>query len=128
MIIMSPDAIKDLVERIRNWEVDAGESFTDYFLDRYSYDDAWLAFLVDKGYEGLVQEILSDVYVCKDGTVLTCTDQELKFEPHNSAWEASGNDWSEDEYRKDVALWAEFILADEKLFEECNAFLNGDDE
>ncbi|QHZ59961.1 hypothetical protein PJKIFABJ_00006 [Pseudomonas phage PE09] len=128
MIIMAPDAIKNLVERIREWEMDAGESFTDYFFDRYSYGTEWNDFLDSKGFHAIVEEIKADRYVLSSGHVLTCTDQQLKFEPYNSAWEACGNDWSEDEYRKDVALWAEFILADEELLEECNAFLNGEDE
>lgn len=120
--------IEQLVEAIRDWECDAGESFTDYFLDSYSYDDAWLEFLESKGFHALVQEIKDDTFILHTGKVLGCCDQQLKFEPYNSAWEACGNQWSEDEYRRDVALWAEFILADERILAACTAHLNGEDE
>lgn len=127
-IIIAQEAIDNLVERIREWEMDAGESFTDYFFDRYSYDGAWLDYLDNKGFYELVQEIKQDRYTLTTGHVLLCTDQQLKFEPYNSNWEAANGSWSEEEYRKDVALWAEFILADAEIYEECDQFLNGEDE
>lgn len=128
MILIAQEAVDKLVNQIRDWEMDAGESFTDYFFDRYSYGHEWNDFLDSKGFSHIVEEIKADRYVLPSGHVLSCTDQQLKFEPYNSAWEACGNGWSEDEYRRDVALWAEFILMDEELLEECEAFLNGEDE
>jgi hypothetical protein len=125
---MSTQLIEQTVEQIRDWELNAGESFTDYFLDSYSYDDAWLVFLESKGYHDLVQEIKEDVYTMRDGTVLGCTDQQLKFEPYSTAQENDGGPWDEDIYRKDVALWAEFILADVRILNDYRVFLKGDDE
>lgn len=127
-IIISPEAIEATVDQIRDWELDNGEGFTDYFLDRYSYGDAWLEFLEGKGFTELVKEIKEDVYVCQDGTVLGCTDQGLKFEPHISAHGVEGGDWDEDIYRKDVALWAEFILTHEDIYTDYVKFLEGDDD
>lgn len=116
--------IIEMVEQIRDWELDAGESFTDYFLDKRRYEAAWLEFLESKGYHELVQEIKEDVYVCRDGTVLGCTDQQLMYEPYSFAQENDGGPWDEDIYRKDVALWAEFILMHEDIHQEYVAFLH----
>lgn len=117
-----------LVDQIREWELDAGEGFTDYFLDKHSYNGEWLTFLESKGFHVLVQEIKEDVYVCRDGTVLTCTDQNLKFEPYSFAQENDGGPWDEDIYRKDVALWAEFILTHEDVYKDYAEFIEGDDD
>lgn len=113
--------IEQLVERIRNWEMDAGESFTDYFLDMYSYSELWLEFLGRKGFTDVVAEIRADVITLSDGVVLSCTDQQLKFEPHSSA---AHDGWDEAVYLKDVALWAEFILEHEDITRECEDFLS----
>lgn len=58
-----------------------------------------------------------------DGTILPCTDQQLKFEPHTSARYDQGLDWEEDVYRKDVALWAEYILANADILQEFEEWL-----
>jgi hypothetical protein len=127
-IIMSPEAIEATVDQIRDWELDNGEGFTDYFLDRYSYCGRWLEFLEGKGFTELVEEIKADVYVLKDGTVLGCCNQDLKFEPHISAVYDAHLPWTEEEYRKDVALWAEFILTHEDIYTDYVKFLEGDDD
>lgn len=114
--------IEQLAHRIREWEMDAGESFTDYFLDSYSYTrtgGGWISFLLEKGYSDLVEEIEADVYVMQDGTVLGCTDQQLKFEPNTSLMEQ----WDEDLYFKDVLLWAEFMLENEDIMKDFQDFL-----
>ena len=118
--------VEQLVEQIREWELDAGEGFCDYFFDAYSYDGKWLAFLEEKGFHDVAQAVRGDVYICQDGTVLGCTDQELKFEPHTSRLWDLGESWSEEVYRQDVALWAEYILRDEKLLLEFREFLRGE--
>lgn len=111
---------EELVDLIRKWEMDAGESFTDYFLDMYSYhdDDGWLLFLKEKGFTSLLAEIKDSCYTFKDGSVSLCTDQQLKFEPFSSAQE----EWDEDVYRKDVALWAEFIRSSARVRGELETF------
>lgn len=119
--------VQTLVEQIRDWELDAGEGFCDYFFDAYSYDGKWLAFLEEKGFPEVAQAVREDVYVCRDGTVLGCTDQELKFEPYTAALYEAELPWNEEVYRQDVVLWAEYILRDEKLLAEFHAFLKGED-
>lgn len=115
--------IEQVVDQIRAWEMFAGESFCDYFLDAYSYHDEWIIFLKGKGFHEVVQKIEADVYILGDGTILPCTDQQLKFEPHTSARYDQGLDWEEDVYRKDVALWAEYILADADILQEFEEWL-----
>lgn len=120
---ISITAIDNVVNQIRDWELDAGEGFCDYFLDSYSYSGRWEEFLLNKGYDDLVKEIEEDCFVLRDGTKLGCTDQQLKFEPHSRAHENEGGDWDEDIYRKDVALWAEFILTYGNILEEYLEFM-----
>lgn len=113
--------IETLAHRIREWEYDAGESFTDYFLDAYSYhqDRGWLLFLKNKGFDELLAEIENSRYRLKDGTLLSCTDQQLKFEPNASLMEK----WDDDLYFKDVLLWAEFMLQNDSVMQEFQDFL-----
>lgn len=110
--------IEILAHKIRFWEYQAGESFTDYFLDRVSYDGVWLAFLSEKGYHALVDEINGERYA----------DQQLKFEIHNKIWEDADptRGWSETEYFKDVLLWAEFILNNESVLKDLEEFFHED--
>lgn len=105
------------VDAIRNWELAAGESFTDYFLDDYSYDGRWVEFLKSVGMKGVIAMIE------EDGGQYGCTDQQLKFEPFTSAHENIYGEWEEEPYRKDVALWVEFINAHEDILKECEEFL-----
>lgn len=115
--------IQTLVDKIRDWEMEAGEGFCDYFLDRYTYGNHWYDFLKLKGFDWVVQECEDSRYQYSDGTFSTCIDQRLKFETFSRTWEDAGGDWSEEEYRKDVTMWAEFILNNEHIKEECEKFL-----
>lgn len=114
------NVIETLAHKIRFWEYQAGESFTDYFLDRCRYDDAWMGFLERKGYYALIEEIKSERY----------PDQQLRFEIHNKAWEDAeeSHGWSEEEYFKDACLWAEFILSNTMILEELEDFFSEDYE
>lgn len=130
------EAIDKLVDEIRGWELEAGESYTDYFFDRYSYDGKWLEFLELNGFAATAQEVREDVYVYSDGTKSKCTDQQLKFEPFSEALAQANNYegqyWNEDTYRLDVALWAEYILLNERILVAHKEFLaeyfEGDDD
>lgn len=119
--------VQTLVERIRDWELAAGEGFCDYFFDAYSYDGEWLKFLEEKGFDHVAQAVREDVYVCRDGHVLECTDQELKFEPHTAALYELGEAWDEETYRKDVALWAEYLIRNPKILAEFEVFVSGEE-
>lgn len=120
---MNKSTVEQLVEEIRDWECEAGEGYCDYFFDNYSYDGRWLNFLTEKGFEATVAEIVEDVYICADGTVLGCTDQQLKFEPYTTWHEQKGEKWNEEVYRKDVALWAEFLLKHDDIYTKHKRFV-----
>lgn len=120
------EAVNKLVDEIRKWELSAGESYTDYFFDMYSYDGKWLTYLESKGFKEVSDEVRSDTYQIGDRLMLS-TDQQLKFEPHSSALAEANNYegqyWNEETYRLDVALWAEYILANEDILKEHNRFV-----
>lgn len=126
--------MKASVNAIRNWEMHAGESFTDYFLDQYSYTkngvNRWVNFLIGKGLNHIAWDIQEDTFTLRNGDVLECTDQQLKFEPHNTAeGQAEGcGGWDEDEYLKDVALWAEFINEHSDILAAYECFMDEDDD
>jgi hypothetical protein len=121
------------IDAIRKWELNAGESFTDYFLDQYSYirnngENRWIDFLVSKGYKELAFEIEEDSYMLNNGKILECSDQELKFEPYTQKAYDDGIGWNEETYRKDVALWAEFINEHSDILAAYECFIGEDDE
>lgn len=117
--------IELLAHKIRFWEYEAGESFTDYFLDRTAFNNRWLIFLRIKGFAQHLSYIEAEDY----------PDQELTFEPHN--WSHQYLDledddyprgWDNNTYFKDVLLWAEFILSDTMILEELEDFFSEDYE
>lgn len=116
---MNKSTVQELVEEIRDWEMEAGEGYCDYFFDQYSYDGRWIAFLESKNFYAVVDDIKASRYQLSDGTFLSCTDQQLKFEPYSSA----EDEWTEEVYRKDVALWAEFLLLHDDIYQDHKGFL-----
>ena len=120
---MNKSTVEQLVEEIRDWEMEAGEGYCDYFFDAYSYDGRWMAFLESKHFYAVVDQIKEDRYQLSDGTFLSCTDQQLKFEPYSTQHENQGGQWDEDVYQKDVALWAEFLLKHDDIYNDHKGFL-----
>lgn len=122
------EAVQKMVDEIRGWELEAGESYTDYFFDRFSYDGKWLTYLESKGFKGVADEVRADTWQIGDRVMLS-TDQQLKFEPHSSALaEANnyeGHYWNEETYCLDVALWAEYILTNEDILKDHKEFMTG---
>lgn len=92
---------KQLAEKIRNWEVEAGESFTDYFMHDNVKDQSWAYFLLGKGHVERAVEIVDEIH---NGN--KCIDQELLYEIYSNDGE-----WSEEQYNKNVILWAEFLIS-----------------
>lgn len=99
------DAIQGLAQKIRDWEMDAGESFTDYFMEGRVNESNWAFWLLGKGFtqkaNWLINEIAKKSYI----------DQVEKFHIHYSD-EISWSDWDSADaiYFKDFLLWAEFFL------------------
>lgn len=121
------EAVNKLVEEIRGWELGVGESYTDYFFDKFSYDGEWLKYLELKGFKEVADEVRADAWEARSGELFLSTDQQLKFEPHSNALAVEknyeGDYWNEETYRLDVALWAEYILGREEILAEHKAYM-----
>lgn len=113
-------------ERIRDWELEAGESFNDYFMHDYTDYENWGHFLID---HGLVQrgELILKWYI-KDE--INKQDQNTLFNMYSGTLKYSAEydtfyfdddefegDW-EELYHKDMLLFAEYILSDEDRKED----------
>lgn len=109
-----------MVEAIRNFEVEAGEGFTDYFLDNYPLG-SWAYWLLGKGHTEWANNIINKNEA--GGYV----DQELKFEYFNSyphETETSSGSWCEETYLKNVRVWAEFLVESDQYYRRVNEFLD----
>lgn len=115
--------IEQIVKEIRDWEYNAGESFTDYFLDSGDHDDKWIVFIESKGFTDLAEQIKEDKYIDGNNKVRYSTDQHLKFEINCCKMEDEQGDWDDEAYVKDLNLWAEFILNDESILSDFEKFL-----
>lgn len=101
--------IEELAQQIHDWEVEAGESFTDYFMHSSVRDVSWAFWLLGKGFSERANEILNEVEAGN-----TCLDQELLYEIYPSSVYENGRDsWNKENYYKNVLLWSEFFLATE---------------
>lgn len=106
-----------MVEAIRDWELKAGESFTDYFLDDYPLG-SWAYWLLGKGHAEWANKIIN---ANEKGDYV---DQELKFEGFESYTYGAGgqSDWQEELYMKNVRVWAEFLVESDQYFRRVSEF------
>lgn len=116
-----------LIEEIQKWEEDAGESFTDYFMHDSVADNSWAFWLLGKGFTERAN-IIIDQLLKKQ----ICLDQSLLYDIHladvcdlESAYpygdyETKG--WTEENYLKDVELWAEFLTATPYYLDKVTKF------
>lgn len=114
---MNQEKIKQIADKIIAWEHDAGESFTDYFMHGSVRDVSWAFWLVGKGFTERGNEILNLV-----NSGETCLDQELLYDIHPSyEYTEKTETWNQDNYNKNVLLWAEFLISTDiykKRFED----------
>uniref|UniRef100_A0AAU6VYY1 DUF4375 domain-containing protein n=2 Tax=unclassified bacterial viruses TaxID=12333 RepID=A0AAU6VYY1_9VIRU len=107
-----------MVEAIRDWELDAGEGFTDYFLDNWPVG-SWAYWLLGKGHTEWANAIINA------NEEKQYVDQELKFEwfdPYTI--EKNGSEWHEEIYLKNVRVWAEFLVESDQYFRRVNKFFD----
>lgn len=111
-----------MVKAIRDWELDAGESFTDYFLDNWPIG-SWAYWLLGKGHHEWANNIINKNEAKRDAkpNEFIFIDQEEKFEFFDA--EASG-DWTEEDYCKNVRVWAEFLVESDQYFRRVNKFFD----
>lgn len=109
-----------MVKAIRDFELGAGESFTDYFLDNYPLG-SWAYWLLGKGHVEWANTIIN---ANEAGAYV---DQDAKFEWFDCyilSNEYGDNQWCEDTYLKNVRVWAEFLVESDQYFRRVNEFFD----
>lgn len=98
-----------LIKIIKDWEVDAGESFKDYFLHDNVKALSWSFWLLGKGFAEHALQLINKI---EKGE--TYFDQEELFDiyPEYVGENKHGDPkWSEENYNKNIEIWAEFLIA-----------------
>jgi hypothetical protein len=111
--------VEAMVAAIREWEMEAGESFTDYFLDNWPVG-SWAYWLLGKGHTEWANTIINANEQKK------YVDQDLKFEWFDAYCGEGEPGWDEDTYLKNVRVWAEFLVESDQYFRRVNEFFEGD--
>lgn len=96
----------ELVEKIRDWEMDAGEGFYDYFAHDRVSNVSWAFWLIGKGFNEHGIAILEEHN--KEGNTTNYVGQEELYEIYPTY---NGEKWSEENHEKNLLLMAEFLLA-----------------
>ena len=114
--------VNELTMAILDWESEAQESFTDYYMhDCINWYD-WAKWLFNNGHSGRAIHIRYQIKIVKN----TCIDQDLLFRVHGTKaqpredyalevveWQDDDEKWSE-LYRKDVFLWAQYMCSNKE--------------
>lgn len=106
MIEVTQESINTMFQRIIAWEREAGESFTDYYMHDNVRDVSWAFWLLGKGFVERANEILNEINADKK----LCLDQELLYDIYPT-YEGEDCSWNEDNFYKNVKLWAEFLVS-----------------
>ena len=118
---VTQQSIDEMFDQIIAWEHDAGEGFTDYFMHDNVRDVSWAFWLLGKGFVERANEILNQYAVAK-----YCLDQELLYDIYPSYVEdekdSHGYSWNEENYHKNVRLWAEFLVSTDIYLERVTTF------
>lgn len=105
MIEVTQKSIDDMFNKIIEWEYEAGESFTDYYMHDNVREVSWAFWLLGKGFVERANEILNQHSVAKYSL-----DQEILFDIYPS-YEGENCSWNEENYHKNIRLWAEFLVS-----------------
>lgn len=92
----------ELVELICEWECEAGESFTDYYMHDNIPNKLWAIWLFYNNYSEHGQKLL-DIIASGE----TYIDQEELYEIYPVY---NGDEYNEENAEKNIAVWAEFFL------------------
>ena len=93
---------EELVELICEWECEAGESFTDYYMHDNIPNKLWATWLFYNGYAVHGQKLL-DIIASGE----TYIDQEELYEIYPVY---NDNEYNEENNDKNIAVWSEFFL------------------
>lgn len=116
MIELKQEDIIEMANRIKDWESNAGEGFTDYFMHDNVRDVSWAFWLLGKGFVERANEILNQI-----NSGEKCLDQELLYEVYEV------HDWtkkSQEAYYKNILLWAEFLISTQIYKDRVEEFFN----
>lgn len=103
-----------MVKAIRHFEMDAGESFTDYFMDTWPVG-SWVYWLLGKGHTEWANKLI-------DKNEKGYVGQDEKFEFYDSYCNEGEPGWCEETYLKNVRVWAEFLTESNQYFRRVNEF------
>lgn len=103
--------IQHLAEKIRDWEMDAGESFTDYFMHDRVYAVSWAFWLAGKGYIAKANEIIAEV---EAGNKCIC--QQLLFDV------IPNDDFTDEVHFQNILIWSDFLFATETYRKRTSEF------
>lgn len=115
----------ELAKQIRDWERQAGESFTDYYMDDRVKEVSWAFWLL--AFDGGRHSDRAN-YLIDELTARKSLGQEEKFhlfyDPEMS-WGSTHDEWlaAEEVYFQDFMLWAEFLTASDRYFNDIEDWL-----
>jgi hypothetical protein len=98
-----------LAVKIREWEMNAGESFTDYYMHDKVKDVSWAFWLLGKGFTERSNELIDLIQAGNK-----CIDQELLYDLYGDTY--NGGEWTEDTHQHNILLWAEFLVASDRYW------------
>lgn len=116
---------KELAKQIRQWENRAGESFTDYYMDNYVKEVSWAFWLL--AFDGGRHRDRAN-YLIDKITLRESLDQGEKFHLfyyEDMSWGTTHDEWlaTEQVYLQDFVLWAEFLAASDRYFNDISGWL-----
>lgn len=130
---------EELADRISDWEMDHGESFTDYFMHDNIDDKEWGEWLITKGFKERGEAIIEVYDAHAAANEFCCQDQAFLYQVHqfpnyevSMGWKGIieyGVIWdcdfeTDENMDKEFLLWAEFLLSAPKYTEAVEEFLN----
>ncbi len=102
----------ELVEKIRDWENDAGEGFYDYFAHDRVANISWAFWLIGKGFTDHGKAIVAEHN--KEGNTNHYVGQDELYDiypTYEGINEYGDPKYVEENYEKNLLLMAEFLLA-----------------
>jgi hypothetical protein len=114
-------SVEDAVTRIIDWEIEAGETFMDYFMHDTVDDGAWAYWLLSRGHVKHANNILMEILSGEK-----CIAQDVLYEVYDER--EGDNGYSEENIVKNIELMAEFLVADSKYLEKLNQFLENKEQ
>ena len=123
--------IRLYAKRIQNFEFEAGESFTDYFMDDEVFYTSFAFWLLGKGFQERANFQINEIN--RRGGPHGFSDQELMFNVHASplkefegkivCWELNTGTELDEAQQKDYLLWAEFLTSSDRYKVPFEAYL-----